>query len=88
MCSNFASQAEARGAVWKNCVAVLLNSIRFFTLFGIAKLLYISTSDVAIPEYCIANCDATPLILRFDFEDYEIRQLHETLWSYATLYPR
>jgi hypothetical protein len=31
MCSNFASQVEARGAAWKKCVAVLLNSIRFHT---------------------------------------------------------
>jgi hypothetical protein len=29
--SNFASPAEARGAVWKNCVAVLLNSVIFHT---------------------------------------------------------
>jgi hypothetical protein len=33
MCSNFAYPAEARGAVWKNCVAVLLNSIRFHTFW-------------------------------------------------------
>jgi hypothetical protein len=64
MCSNFASPAKARGAVWKNCVAVLRFHLIDSTLFGIAKLLWTSTSGVAIPEFCIAYCDATPLILR------------------------
>jgi putative component of membrane protein insertase Oxa1/YidC/SpoIIIJ protein YidD len=63
MCSNFASQAEARSAVRKICVAVLLNSIRFHPF-------WYSTSGLAILHSKLRR-DATPLILRLGPKKYD-----------------